>query len=129
MIYNDVDRSTWRTVLVWFTNWLMRNLDEDRAKKWLARVDPNVVRGEKPLDPPAVIESLARIFEEEKEEGLRKGREEGILKGQLIGRIQLGEKVLGKPVTAGLELQQLETEQLQRLTEKLEKEIEARNSG
>jgi predicted transposase YdaD len=61
------------------------------------------------------------------EEGIEKGRAEGLLRGSLIGRIQLLQQQLGRPTATDLQLDQLSNDALTTLLEDLQQQRPRQN--
>jgi hypothetical protein len=72
---------------------------------------------------------LARQPEISLQEGLEKGRAEGLLQGRWIATVQLRQEQLGRPVTPDDELLALPQEVLKRLAEQLTNEASATPKG
>lgn len=65
------------------------------------------------------IKSAAEVWYEE---GEAKGRIDGLLRGRLIGQIQLLQQLLRRPITADSQLEQLPVEDLTALLEDLQQQ-------
>ena len=61
------------------------------------------------------------------EEGEAKGRKDGLLRGRLIGQIQLLQQLLKRPVSADAQLEQLPLEDLRTLFEDLQRQRPEQN--
>ena len=121
-VLEDQDETVWRTMWVWFRNWLTRNLGKEVSSDVLANMDPNAFNGGKQTMAPALLEAFAETLKVERKEGREEGREEG----RLIGEIQACERFLKRPVSAESALQEMSTDELKELARRLEAEVDAR---
>jgi flagellar biosynthesis/type III secretory pathway protein FliH len=67
--------------------------------------------------------AVQELIQQGKAKGKEEGREEGLEKGQLIGQIQLIQRILKRPQTPQESLRLLGTEELETMLAKLETDL------
>jgi flagellar biosynthesis/type III secretory pathway protein FliH len=103
--------------------------DHDWAKneaKFRAELE---ARSWQPLIEKKIRENREKALVEGRAEGLSEGRGEGRAQGDLIGRIQLCQRLLRLPEVSGENLANLSLDELQAMAELLEKQLAARVPG
>jgi predicted transposase/invertase (TIGR01784 family) len=114
---------------------VQQQIGQEQLQSWLKAIGSYIMAVNKSMDSQQYKQTLQSVFPTQFEPGsladrlLIQGREEGLAKGKVAGRVQMLQELLGEPVTSDAELDALELSSLTDLFAGLQQRLRNRDAN